>query len=258
MNEGREEGVETRAHSQEQADYFMNIARFHGVNNEDNVDKFDVIRELLCSASTHPRVIECGAGGGYYTRHLLALGYHVTAIDLSAEALKVNRSWADENGYGQRLVTYAGDFTDIVTSNALHGHQFFFFKVLHHFQDLAQIRSALSTAITHAEAGGRIAIFEPNGQNPLWKVLYLLTRDRVTGRPKWHYEKNLRLIRRDNLESIIPSGVIVNFRYHYLIPAFILKKVPALNSLNSAAERLLSKSRIIDYSSNISCVIDVR
>lgn len=257
MNKPSECGRDEQSHAQEQAEYFQNIARLHGVNKDDNIDKFDVIRDLLRPASTHPRIVECGAGGGYYTRQLLALGFHVTAIDLSAEALAVNRDWAERNGFGARLVTQAGDFSDIVRSQEIKADQFVFIKVLHHFESLDQIRDTLSVAASSTGPGGRIAIFEPNGQNPLWKVLYSFTRDRITGKPKWYYEKNLRLIRRNKIEPLLPAGGTSYFQYHYLIPAFLLKRLPILDSLNSAAERILSRTPLIRYASNISCIIDV-
>lgn len=238
-----------------QADYFSQLACERGTNESDNVDKFVEIAPLLESSDTHPRVLECGAGTGLYTRYLLKLGYRVTAVDLSADALAVNVANAQAAGFGAALKTMVGDFVEV--ANQLPGEfdQVIFIKVLHHFSDLDHIQSAMASAVTCMAPNGRAILFEPNGRNPMWRIYYSLTKDRVTGRPKWHYEKNTTLIREKNLRDRLPTGVTAEFHYHYVIPAFLIEKAGWLKPALERANKKLARSPMANWAANLSCRI---
>jgi 2-polyprenyl-3-methyl-5-hydroxy-6-metoxy-1,4-benzoquinol methylase len=238
-----------------QANYFSQLARQRGTNEADNVDKFGEIVQLLKPSQTHPRVLECGAGTGLYTRHLLQLGYKVTAVDLSADALSVNRANAEAAGLGAALHTLEGDFVEIANALADEFDQVIFIKVLHHFSDLHHIQAALGAAAVRIGINGQVILFEPNGRNPLWRLYYSMVKDRVTGRSKWHYEKNTALIREHNLRQRLPPGVDAVFRYHYVIPAFVVARTgrfrPAMERLNA----WLGRGGLARWSANLSCTL---
>jgi 2-polyprenyl-3-methyl-5-hydroxy-6-metoxy-1,4-benzoquinol methylase len=238
-----------------QEDYFSELARKRGKNESDNVDKFGEIAQLLRPSHTHPKVLECGAGTGLYTHHLLRLGYQVTAVDLSADALAVNRRIAEAAGFGTALRVSHGDFVEIGSALSDEYDQVVFIKVLHHFADLDRIEAALAVAAKRIGINGQVTLFEPNGRNPLWRLYYTIARDRVTGRSKWAYEKNTALIREGNLRERLPPGVSAVFRYHYFIPAYLVMKTGFLRPLVERLNALLGRSGLARWSANLSCTL---
>lgn len=242
-------------HESEQERYFSGLAADRGVNEDSNVDKSEVIFDLLPPPATHRRVLECGGGAGFYTTRLLKAGYKVTCVDLSSEALQVNWQSAHRIGRESALATVHGDFTKQVEDLP---HEFdvgLFVKVLHHFPDLASIEDALAAAFRKLRPGGVLVIFEPNGRNPLWKPLYLLQKDPVEGRSKWHYEKNLTLITASNLLGSLPDGAQGEIRYHYVIPALLFSGKRAPLSLLARLNRMLESSPLKPWASNISVLV---
>lgn len=141
--------------------YFSGLAANHGVNEASNVDKSEVIFDLLLPPTTHNHVLECGGGAGFYTARLLSAGYKVTCIDLSAEALEVNRQSACDIGRESELRTLQGDFTTQATNLEGNFDMAVFIKVLHHFPDLASIERALLAAFNKLRPGGVLMLFEP-------------------------------------------------------------------------------------------------
>ena len=245
----------TSSSNEVQATYFSQLARQRGTNEADNIDKFGEIAPLLRPCRTHPRILECGAGAGLYTRRLLELGYQVTAIDLSGDALAVNRANADAAGVGAALHTVHGDFVEIANGLADDFDQVVFIKVLHHFADLDHIQAALAVAVARIGSDGQVVLFEPNGRNPMWRLYYSLVKDRVTGLSKWHYEKNTALIVERNIRQRLPPSVDAQFRYHYVVPAFVVSKSgwlrPGLEWLN----KWLDRTAISRWSANLSCTL---
>lgn len=245
------EPVETDR-SAEQASYFSGLARNFGLNEGANVDKFAVIRGLLPGCESHPRILECGGGAGFYTRRLLAAGYNVTCVDLSEDALSVNEKEAEAIGKKGSLRTVAGDFLEQATMLSEEFDIVLFVKVLHHFTGLDAIRKALRVARQKLRPGGQIIIFEPNGRSPLWKPMYLIQKDPVSGKSKWHYEKNLKLITRSNILEGFDDRSEVETRFHYVIPGAVLeRRLPGHNLLRKINEAL-EKSPVAPFASNIS------
>ncbi len=236
----------------EQASYFSGLARNFGLNEGANVDKFAVILGLLPSCETHPRILECGGGAGFYTRRLLAAGYEVTCVDLSMDALSVNEREAEAIGKAASLRTVAGDFLEQAKMLNEDFDIVLFVKVLHHFPNLSAIQEALRVAQEKLRAGGQLVIFEPNGRSPLWKPMYLIQRDPVSGKSKWHYEKNLKLITQSNLLKGFDSHSDVETRFHYVIPGAVLeRRLPGWRLLKRVNDAL-EKTHIAPFASNIS------
>lgn len=236
----------------EQERYFSGLAANHGVNEGSNVDKSEVIFDLLPPPRTHKHVLECGGGAGFYTTRLLSAGYKVTCVDLSGEALNVNRQSARRIGRESELETIQGDFTRQVAGLPDSFDVAVFVKVLHHFPDLASIADALAAAFRKLRPGGALIIFEPNGRNPLWRPLYLFQKDPVEGKSKWHYEKNLALITESNLLGSLPEGAQGDVQYHYVVPAMLFSGRSALHNLLARLNRMLELSPIKPWASNIS------
>lgn len=236
----------------EQERYFSGLAANRGVNEGSNVDKSEVIFDLLPPPATHNHILECGGGAGFYTTRLLRAGYRVTCVDLSGEALKVNRQSACKIGRESELETIQGDFTKQVSGLPDNFDVAVFIKVLHHFPDLASIEDALAAAFRKLRPGGALIIFEPNGRNPLWKPLYLVQKDPVEGKSKWHYEKNLSLITESNLLGSLPNGVQGDVRYHYVVPAMLFSGRNALHTLLARLNKALEGSLLKPWASNIS------
>ena len=236
----------------EQERYFSDLAANRGVNEGSNVDKSEVIFDLLPAPATHKHILECGGGAGFYTARLLKAGYKVTCVDLSGEALNVNRQLAREIGLESQLETIQGDFTKRAGELPNDFDVAVFIKVLHHFPDLTSIKDALTAAFKRLRPGGALIIFEPNGRNPLWKPLYLVQKDPVGGKSKWHYEKNLTLITESNLLGSMPNGVQVEVRYHYVLPAMLFSRKSRLQSLLARLNKVLEGSPLKPWASNIS------
>ena len=242
-------------HESEQERYFSGLAASRGVNEDSNVDKSEVIFDLLPPPATHKRVLECGGGAGFYTARLLKAGFSVTCVDLSGEALKVNLQSARRIGRESQLETIQGDFTKQVEGLPREFDVAVFVKVLHHFPDLASIENALAAAFEKLRPGGVLVIFEPNGRNPLWKPLYLLQKDPVEGKSKWHFEKNLTLTTEPNLLGSLPIGAQGEVRYHYVIPAMLFSGNSTPGKLLARLNKVLESSPLKPWASNLSVLV---
>ena len=206
-----------------------------------------------------------GGGGGFYTRRLLANGYRVTCVDLSDEALLVNRSNAQEIGKEKELETVVADFVGFCREDKRQFDQVLFLKVLHHFDRLDSIKEALRGAIRHCRSGGRVIIFEPNGDNPFWWFFLSLMKDKSSGRSKWFYEKNMKFTTVAQLSRILDQlrgelGSEFKYRvgYHYVVPSVILNKRHWMVSVLRKANRMLEATWLRNwFAFNISVVIDV-
>lgn len=245
--------------------YFSQLAEREQVNAGANADKFARILPLFIPSSEAPSLAECGGGGGYYTARFLENGYHVTCVDLSEHALAVNSTNAARAGQEHRLETVKGDFVAFIDSTDARFDQIAFIKVLHHFESMASISAALEGALRNVKQGGRVIIFEPNGTNPVWRIALSIAKDKVTGRPKWYYEKNMEFTKVRLLRPIIDRaiakharGATVQVRYHYIIPAILMNRLkrlgPALQGLNRILEKTPLKFLL---SANFSIVVEV-
>ena len=244
-------------------EYFSKIAEKEGVNKASNVDKFEEIKSLLLPHDEHISILECGGGGGFYTNQLLNIGYRVTCVDLSHEALVVNLNNAKKIGKENKLKTVESDFVDFCKSNKEKFDQVVFIKVLHHFSSLKDIEYALLGAVEHCQKGSRVVIFEPNGTNPFWRF-FLSFQKGMSGRSKWFYEQNMKFTTVKNLSNILDIIKLASNRkirykigYHYVIPAMITKKHKR-HSLLDKINNLLESSWLKKwFSFNISIIIDI-
>lgn len=242
---------ETQAH-------FDNIALNYNVNDhKGNIDKSNVFFSKLLPSQSAPNILECGGGGGLYTLKLLQSGYNVTTVDISEKALEVNKENAKQNGYSKKLTTFAGDFNVIIPELNTKFDQIIFIKVLHHFDNLKEINMALETAHKHLNKNGKIIIFEPNGKNLLWEIFLKLQKDPITKRPKWEYEKNLKLTTVKNLTKHFKTEDI-DFKvyYKFVIPAFMLSKINLFTKILMKVNLFLEKTFFKYFSFNVLIEID--
>lgn len=243
--------------------YFSAIAEKKGINSASNVDKFDEIERLLIPFEYHRDILECGGGAGFYTHRLLESGYRVTCVDLSGEALAVNRKNAQKKGKKYELNTVESDFVDFCNNNKNKFDQVLFIKVLHHFSSLNDIKCAIWGAVKHCNSAGRVVIFEPNGDNPLWRLILSFQRG-MSGKSKWYYEQNMKFTTTKKISRILEqiqseSNLRFDYRvtYHYIIPAMITKKYKKTSFINKI-NKILEDTWIRKwFAFNISIVIDL-
>lgn len=115
------------------------------------------VKMLSSVLHINDRVLELGCGTGYFTRELVKLEVHVTAIDISPELIEVakneikaeNVSFEVQNAYE---MTYGLDQFDAIIGSS----------VLHHLE----IEKAIAEMIRVLKPGGMIAFTEPNMLNP--------------------------------------------------------------------------------------------
>lgn len=110
------------------------------------------------------RVADMGAGAGAITRRLAKLGGDVTGVEPNPEAA----ARALESGGGPSYVVAPAETT------GLRGGAFdlvFFSNSLHHAEDMG---AALAEARRLLRDGGRIAIMEPEADDPLYPALKLV------------------------------------------------------------------------------------
>jgi SAM-dependent methyltransferase len=152
--------------------------------------------------------------------------------------------------------TFAGNFVDFSGKTQEKFAQILFIKVLHHFDTLENIKTALENSLKILEPGGRIVIFEPNGKNILWKWSLIFKKDPFTGKSKWHYEQNMKFTTARNFDAVFRDKALqYSINYHYVIPAFVLEKFKRY-SLLKKINRKLERSFLKKFAFNISVVIN--
>ena len=236
--------------------YFSKIATSKGLNEENNVDKFDVIYQKMLPNTGRDSLLECGGGGGFYTHRFLSLGYQVTSVDLSEDALAINMEKAKELGLQEQLTTLTGEFS--VIANGLEGKfkQVVFIKVLHHFDQMSSIYSALKCGINKTQKNGKVIIFEPNGSNPLWRIFLSFKKSNDGVNSVWHYEQNMKYTKVKLLKKFLEQqNIVYKVSYHYVIPAFLLNKgnlfSKSLRKLNALLEKSIFKYCAFNFSIEI-------
>lgn len=244
--------------------YFSELARGGGAPARDNADKFDVVGSLLAPPHSHPRVLECGGGSGFYTLRLLEQGYRVVCVDVSDEALRANRTRAAQTAWASALTTVAADFLDYCRTQPAQVDQVVFIKTLHHFESEAAVHAALEQGAGLCRPGGRLALFEPNGANALWWLLLHLQRDRVTHRPKWSHERNMRFTTPGRLNRFLQGSPAIRERQtayrcarHFVVPGMLLARLNRSEHWLRRLDRRLSNHRWAGrWGLNFSIVID--
>ncbi len=115
------------------------------------------VKMLSSILHENDRILELGCGTGYFTRELVKLKVHVTAIDISPELIEVakseikseNVSFEVQNAYE---MTYGSNQFNAVIGSS----------VLHHLE----IEKAVTEIFRVLKPGGMIAFTEPNMLNP--------------------------------------------------------------------------------------------
>ncbi len=242
-------------HNQQQETFFDQLAQKEDAKEwGSNVDKWQTVAHYLSPLPGGSRVLECGAGTGMYTLHMLKSGLRVTAVDLTDSALQIIRDIAAKQGVQDGLTTFSGDFLAVAKGFPAASFDLVtFFKVLHHFADIASIRDGIRQAYSLLKPGGRIVSLEPNGNCPLWKPWLMTRKINVNGQflSYWEFEKNLSLIRARSLEEIFSQlpGATWELNYHYVLPASIINRYPRLLG---PLDHGLSKTFLKRYSFNVS------
>ncbi len=216
-----------------------------------NVDKWDVIEPLFDNAPADAKVLECGAGTGMYTVRMLRQGWHVTAVDLSEEALRVNRRIAETHGVGKNLTTVRGTFEEAARKAGQTFDIVAYFKTLHHFPDLSSVRDAIVHGYEAVRPAGMLVGLEPNGDCPLWRPGLLMEGIHPRGgKPVWEMEKGLLMITQRNLSRIFRQLPCARweFRWEYLIPACLGRRIPRTARL---LNRLLCRTPLKRWAFNL-------
>lgn len=125
---------------------------------------------MIAAADLQPdhRILEIGCGLGRFTLPLTARGYRVTANDLSPILLGRLDDAAPE-----RLATVCCDVHDIAAHVEEPFDRIVGFFVLHHLVDFVELFETLKGIL---RPGGRLALCEPVGINPLYHLQVALAR----------------------------------------------------------------------------------
>lgn len=177
---------------------------------------------MLSSAlKSGDEVLELGCGTGYFTRELVKLNVHITAIDISPELIEEakkainneNVNFQIQNAY--QMYFAENKFDSVVGSS-----------VLHHLD----IEKAISEMFRVLKPGGHIAFTEPNMLNPqiaLQKNIPWLKR-RLGDSPdetaffRWQIKKLLIAFGFQKIE-VIPFDFL-----HPAIPAPFIKTIATM------------------------------
>lgn len=173
------------------------------------------VKMLSSVLHENDHVLELGCGTGYFTRELVKLKIHVTAIDISPELIEVAKSeiksenvlFEVQNAYD---MTYGQNQFDAIIGSS----------VLHHLE----IEKAISEMFRVLKPGGMIAFTEPNMLNPQialqknipWLKKKLGDSPDETAFFSWKIKKllvsagftNVKAIPFDFLHPAIPPGLI--------------------------------------------------
>lgn len=199
---------------QEQASYFDASVRSKRSDWEDDLNfagkrEFSIFIDFL-KLPKGGRILEMGCGTGRYTLPLLALGYSVTAVDISKESLRRLREEYEKHksnswGFldGRDSPPDRGDFDAVICIN-----------FLHHVEDLpGQIRSLRK----NLKSGGILLAFEPNPYCLFWHLYFLYKRI-------WLIEKGILCTSRNNLRRrLLNSGFSkISLQSYGLVPTRLL------------------------------------
>ncbi len=239
-------------------DYFNQIAKEYSVNNhKGNLDKSQVFLKEFLPVADAPSLLECGGGGGFYTQLFLKLGYNVDVVDISEEALLINKNNAEKKGFANNLNTYAGNFNEIVLQLNKQYNQVVFIKVLHHFDSITEIKQAVEIGYNSLKNNGRLIIFEPNGRNPFWEMFLKRKYDKVANKTKWDIEKNLKYTTVSNLTSFFNENKIsYNVKYKYVIPAFLMQKQGFITNILKIINNILEKIFLKYWAFNVLIIVN--
>lgn len=176
------------------------------------------------------RLLEIGAGGGRYTIPLLRLGYHIDAVDLSAEALERLSERAHAETLGSRLRTIQGDAEELgleARYDLVYG-----IHLLHHVPDPVAMLATMRRA---ARPGGVVACIEPNPINPAWYVYITFNRLR-----SWRVEYGmLRGFPWQLSRAYRQAGLATVTRLMYgAVPISLVNRFPALLRVEDALHRV--------------------
>lgn len=205
------------------------------------VDKWEAVSSLLEGVKRCGSLLECGAGTGLYTLRFLQYGFRVTSVDLSEKSLQQVAAIVREHQLESNHKTVHGEFIDSLRHSQERYDVIAFIKVLHHFEDETHIADAIHAAYEHLTPGGRIVVFEPNGDSVLWKPVL-----KAQGPEMWENERNVMLMRRRLFERIIRKlpDATHQVRYRYLIPGSIIKRANWLRIFDRALCRVPFVSKL--------------
>jgi 2-polyprenyl-3-methyl-5-hydroxy-6-metoxy-1,4-benzoquinol methylase len=128
----------------------------------------------ICNLRSGLNVLECGCGTGIFTRHLAETGANVTAVDISAELLKLAK-----NNCPSGVTFIQSDLEDPKELPNDHYDVLCGVSVLHHLK----LPMALIELGRKLKPGACFAFSEPNLLNPINKYI-IFTRD--MGKRKKH------------------------------------------------------------------------
>jgi ubiquinone/menaquinone biosynthesis C-methylase UbiE len=173
------------------------------------------------------RVLELGCGTGRYTLPLLAQGHSVTAVDVSANSLRVLRELAKQAGVSDRLVTLKMSFESPVFDAAFDAA--FGINILHHVID---IPAFCSNVVVATRPGGCIAFMEPNPNNPFFYPAYVMNGT-------WHLEKGFLRCTPGKLHTLFAQLRLRNIvlEPYSLFPTRLARFWPGVLALNRTMVR---------------------
>jgi SAM-dependent methyltransferase len=123
--------------------------------------EYRYVHEFFGPSVTGRRILEIGCGAGVVSVAFANSGAHVTAVDVSASALRVTRERAEYFGAADRVTTIQSPAE--LLDFPVHSFDLFFAKSVVHHLIIDQVMPRLNRFLV---PGGRGAIFEPQS-NPI-------------------------------------------------------------------------------------------
>lgn len=169
------------------------------------------------------KILEVGAGTGRYTVHLLHMGAHVTATEISNESLNVIKMQAKEIEKEQNLITVHDSLESAIFNDEF--DLVFCVNLLHHVEDMHNVFKNMYKA---AKPNAIVAIIEPNPLNPLFYIDFYRKKN-------WSIEKGILRCKRWLLKDLfLENNMDQIFTKRYIIiPNFISNKSFLFKYLNN-------------------------
>jgi SAM-dependent methyltransferase len=177
---------------------FNNIARYYDLlygTREDDLDLWLNLAEEIAGP-----VLEIGCGTGRVTIPLLQAGYHVTGIDIAAEAIQAAQAKFQAGGFQQQGQLHQADMRNFDLAQKDFAWAFIPINTFMHCQTLADQQATLRAVAMHLKPGGTLVIdlFHPTPQMLLESdgelVLEQQIEDDLTGHTiYWFVSRRLQL-----------------------------------------------------------------
>lgn len=197
--------------------------------------KYEFIKFLnFLNPGKKARLIELGCGYGKYVLPLLKIGYPVTAVDVSRNALAALYKEAKRNKIDRLLTLVHSNFKKSVLINEFDTG--FCISSLHLLSKNEKERIAImKNLVKSIKSGGKLIVIQPNPLNPLYYPFYIFNSD-----VSWDTEKYFVKITEGYLRDLFLALGLKEVRVAYVgfLPMRFLNHIKAVRIINELVNRL--------------------